>query len=504
MRSLIYTIATLWSCIAKTASAQSVFLDSSFGSGGKVITSLDIYGDKGNAMAIQSDGKILLGGSSQNSFTSADFALVRYHDDGTLDTTFGIAGKVKTAIESYSEGQSIAIQNDGKILLGGFSPWFINLARYNSDGNLDTTFGTGGKVITDIIGYYAEQCKSVAIQNDGKIVIGGDAKHITNDSAYLLLARYNVNGTLDSSFGNQGQVVARAGLGYTLAIQNDGKILLGGASNFNFALVRYNTDGTLDNSFGVNGEVITSVGISAEANTLLMQSDGKILLGGYAYNANFSDFASVRYNSNGALDNGFGVAGKVITAMGAFNSKGTSLGIQAVGKILFAGNAANSSSEFSIVRYESSGNLDTSFGLNGKVVTPIGISYSNCSSITIQNNGKILLGGDAYNGNKTDMVLLRYASNALSTVEEKNANQLGCIVFPNPFIASTSIRFNRQPQNAEILISNIYGQIVTHIANISEQEIHLSRHNLQSGIYFINLIENNTTSSVVRLVIEND
>lgn len=490
--------------LAKKHLAQSVTLDNSFGLGGKVITSLGNYRDIGNSTAIQSDGKILLGGYTHNDFILSDFALLRYNIDGTLDTTFGIGGKAVTFIESKSKGNSIAIQSDGKIVLGGSSNWFINLVRYNSNGTLDTTFGTSGKIITDIVGYYSEVCKSVAIQSDGKILIGGYAKHNSNDSAYLVLIRYNINGTIDSSFGTNGEVMGRSGFGNSLLIQNDGKILLGGSSNYNFALTRYNTNGMIDSSFGINGEVITSVGVSGEANTLGIQVDGKILLGGYAMNiTNFYDFALVRYNSNGSLDNSFGVTGVVITPMGAFNSVGYSLGIQSDGKILLAGNAPNNSNEFALVRYESNGALDISFGLNGKVVTPIGISNSHCSSLSIQNDGKILLAGDAYD-NKSDMALIRYTGSALSVIEKTKHYSKGCIIFPNPFNSFTSIQFNFQPHNAEIILSDIYGQVIKRITTISEKEIHLSRNNLKSGIYLLHLIEDNKISFIEKLVIENN
>lgn len=506
MKVLTYIkLAFSLTCFLSISKAQSVFLDNTFGLGGKVTTSIDSFGDEGNFTAIQSDGKILYGGRTRNSFITSDFALVRCNSDGSLDNTFGIAGKVSTFIENRSNAQSIAIQSNGKILLGGFSNWFINLARYNSNGSLDTTFGISGKVITDIVGYYSEKCKSVVIQSDGKILVGGYGKHSTNDGNYFVLVRYNNNGTLDSSFGTNGVVIGTEGSGYSLVIQNDGKILLGGSSNLNFALVRYNNNGTLDNSFGISGKVITSIGISSEANTLGIQSDGKILLGGYAVNgSNFSDFALARYNSSGSLDNSFGIGGKIITPLGAFNSKGNSLGIQSDGKILLAGNTVNGSNDFAIARYESNGTLDNSFGTSGKVLTPLSTSYSNCSSLSIQNDGKILLGGYAYNGVKTDMTLIRYTSSALSVIEETSSKLQEYIIFPNPFNSSTSIKFNSQLHNAEIVIFNLFGQVVKQKISISEQELQISRDNLQSGIYFLHLIENQKIISVKKLVIETD
>ncbi len=133
--------------------AQSGTLDNTFGTNGKVITSLGTFADRGNTMIIQSDNKIIVGGSTNTSFTTSDFALIRYNNDGSLDNSFGTGGKVTTAIDSKSEGHSVALQSDGKILLAGHDNWYTNLARYNSDGSLDATFGSGGIVITDVPGY---------------------------------------------------------------------------------------------------------------------------------------------------------------------------------------------------------------------------------------------------------------------------------------------------------------------------------------------------------------
>ena len=149
--------------------AQPGSLDHTFGTNGKVVVTLGSFGDRGNTIAIQNDGKIVLGGSTQSSFTSSDFALTRFNGDGTLDTSFGLDGKVITPIENRSAAHTVVIQDDGKILLGGYSKWNINLARYHSDGTLDTSFGSGGTLIIDIEGYYSDQCESVVLQEDGKI-----------------------------------------------------------------------------------------------------------------------------------------------------------------------------------------------------------------------------------------------------------------------------------------------------------------------------------------------
>lgn len=479
-------------------------LDTSFGVNGKVITPIDTISDKGYSIAIQSDDKIILGGSTMNSWTSYNFALLRYNNDGTMDNTFGTGGKVITPIETQSEGYSVAIQNDGKILLGGADQWNINLVRYNNDGSLDTTFGIGGIVITDIPGYYDENCKSVAIQSDGKIIIGGFAAHGGNDVRHFVLLKYNSNGSLDTAFGAGGIVIGGLGECQSLKIQNDGKILLGGTSNLSFAVERYNSNGILDTTFGIGGKVTTYFEYNGFGNSMEIQSDGKIILGGHhGLLSGSSAFALVRYLSDGSLDNSFGIGGIVTTPVG-ISSRGRSVVIQSDGKIILAGEAKDGSNlfDFALVRYNSNGTLDATFGLGGKTITPIGISYSSGESVGIDSNGKILLGGFAYNGSSVEMALLRYHSNA--SVGIGSFKQIDNTIYPNPFNSSTTILFSTPLHNAELNIYNAYGQLVNHLENISGQDIQLSRNNLPSGIYFFQLTENNKIIGADKLIISDE
>jgi len=245
--------------------AQDGVLDTGFGTGGIVITgSFD-----GSGVAIQADGKIVCAGSSSNG-SNNDFAVVRYNINGTLDTGFDIDGIVKTDFASSNDnGYSVAIQTDGKIVVAGSSTsdriTAIAVVRYNSNGTLDSDFGTGGKVTT-AIGSSNDCALSVAIQADGKIVVAGFS---LNGSYYdLAVVRYNSDGTLDTAFGTGGIVVLHGESGYlgnSVAIQADGKIVVAGIKKFpdanlsgNFLVVRYNSNGTLDSDFGTDGIVYTA------------------------------------------------------------------------------------------------------------------------------------------------------------------------------------------------------------------------------------------------------
>lgn len=280
-------------------------LDTTFGTGGKVTT--DFSGlDHANAVAIQADGKIIAAGQGFNSSSGPDFALARYLSDGTLDTTFGSGGKVTTAFSNDpDEAFAIAIQTDGKIVVAGTSnasaatQFDFALARYNGDGTLDTTFGSGGKVTTDFEGgcfciRADDLAFAVSIQPDGKIVAAGRSD--TNNFDFAL-ARYNTNGALDTTFGSGGRVTTDFSLGSTdfaqaVVIQGDGRIVAAGTSNGDFALVRYNSNGTLDTGFGSGGKVSTDFsGGFDQANAVALQVDGKIIAAGFAGD----DFALARY-----------------------------------------------------------------------------------------------------------------------------------------------------------------------------------------------------------------
>ena len=285
-------------------------LDTSFGSGGKVTTSFSgTSGEAGQSVAVQSDGKIVVAGYSDNGTVNYDFALVRYNADGTLDTTFGTGGKVVTPIGSGDDyGQSVAVRSDGIVVAGyaenGSGDGDFALARYRSDGSLDTTFGIGGKVITPI-GLYGDSGQSVAVQSDGKIVVAGSSSNGGMDDYDFALARYLSDGSLDTTFGNGGKVTTDIGSssddsGQSVALQSDGKIVVAGSSyngaNYDFALVRYQANGTLDTSFGNGGKMITPVGDSDDIGwSVAVQRDGKIVVAGDSRNGSDYDFALVRY-----------------------------------------------------------------------------------------------------------------------------------------------------------------------------------------------------------------
>jgi uncharacterized delta-60 repeat protein len=317
-------------------------LDGSFGVDGKVITSFGNYEDKALGMVIQPDGKIILVGVTYNS-TNNDVAMVRYNTNGTLDNSFGVSGKVVTPLGTNNDcGYAVALQTNGKIVVGGSvyngSNYDFALMRYNSNGFLDNTFGSGGIATTDF-GISTDEIYTIAIQNDGKIVAAGYTLQGTFYS--IALARYNSNGSLDNSFNGIGKLITTLpyeAQAYTMLTQNDGKILIGGRTwqPESVILIRYSSNGSLDTSFGSGGIVATEIdGVYAWANSIKVQSDDKVLVAACSPSG---QFILLRYNSNGTLDSGFDSDGIVMANLSGDYVSSTSVALQNDGKIVLAGN----------------------------------------------------------------------------------------------------------------------------------------------------------------------
>ena len=395
---------------------SSVSIDPGNSRSAKIITPIGSVNEMGQAIAIQTDGKAVLGGYSNNG-TNDDFAIARYHADGTLDTTFDTDGKKTISLGSGNDRiNSVVIQSDGKILAAGYGMGGLNyefaLARFNTDGSPDTTFDTDGQVMTDIAsgGDYAS---GVVIQSDGKIIAAGYSDNAGNLYDFTVV-RYNSDGSLDTSFDTDGKIMIPIGTSNDfargMALQSDGKIVIVGDSSngtdYDIALTRLNVDGSLDSSFGTSGKLTFSFGISDENGfDVLLQSDGKIVVAGSAFIGSTDDLALARLNSNGSFDTSFSGDGKVTTDIGTNSYDiGYSAVLESGGKIVFAGASAN---QFTIVRYLSDGTLDTSFDTDGKVTTTIGIDDS-ASGVALQTDGKIVAAGRTSAGSNYDFALVRY------------------------------------------------------------------------------------------------
>jgi uncharacterized delta-60 repeat protein len=309
------------------------------------------------AIALQADGKILVAGTTSITAPAADatFAVARYNPDLTLDSSFGTSGLVTTDFTSGVDGaNSIVVQPDGKIVVTGTASGNtsqVAVARYNPDGSLDSSFGTGGKVTT-LVGSGAT-ATAVALLSDGRIVVQGDAFSAGHQD--VALVRYSANGSLDPSFGTSGTVISDLGAAsaFGLVVQADGKLVIAGStasassSNFDFLVARYNANGSLDPSFGTNGQATADFGGPDNAHGVALQADGKIVVAGTAFGVGSnlfggdSNFAVARFNTDGSLDTGFGTGGKVTTNFGFSLDAANGVTVQKDGKIVVVGGSSN-------------------------------------------------------------------------------------------------------------------------------------------------------------------
>ncbi len=364
-------------------------VDTSFGAAGKII--LDVSGeDYGNAVAVQADGKVLVAGSSVTVATGTVVSLARFTIDGDLDTSFGTNGKVLTPVSNRSDvANAMVVQPDGKIVVVGSTDQSVAtntgtdflVLRYNSNGTLDSTFGNGGKAITDI-GKLANVARAVVLQPDGKIVVGGDAQMgTTTTGADFALARYNTNGTLDASFGTGGTVTTalKSGTGSdivrALALQpvdGEQRILAVGGDG-DFLAARYTPSGTLDNSFANGGKLVgvftSNIGA---ANAVAVLPDGKAVLAGH----NNNDLALVKLQVNGSLDTTFNATGKMVYPISSSGNwdQATAIVRQADGKLVVGGwvySGNSSSGDFVIQRFTENGYPDDTFGDHSTVIIPM-------------------------------------------------------------------------------------------------------------------------------------
>jgi uncharacterized delta-60 repeat protein len=420
------------------ARAADGSLETSFGNGGKVIT--DFFGlwDEVRDVAIQSDGKIVAAGFTQTLSTGDDFAVARFNANGELDPTFGAGGKV--TIDFFGgddQAYALAIQPDGRIILAGYAGKILSyttfaLARLNTDGRLDETFGNNGKVSSGISGIYL-QARDVALQSDGSIVVGG-VYFVGPLSFSFVLTRYLTSGSPDTTFGTSGWVTTNFHKPKddfepddqlsAIAIQSDGKIVAAGhtrarRSNSTFAVARYLPGGTLDESFASGGKITIPFFTGSDvARDVAIQTDGKILVAGAIFNSvsQRPEFGVARINSDGTLDAAFGNAGKVTDGVNAFSAAAATLLVQPDKKIVVAGGAefkrrtdGYADTAFAVVRFDKDGNLDKTFGLEGRRTDDFGELSDDASAVAIQPDGRLVVaGGSASFQTRVDFAVVCY------------------------------------------------------------------------------------------------
>ena len=395
--------------------------------------------DYGKSIVLDSNGNIYVTGYSGNSSNNDDMVIWKYDSDGNLDTSFGTNGIVvhngAAGGNSADGGNSIALDSNENIYVTGYSSNGSNsdmvIWKYDSDGNLDTSFGTNGIVVHDNAagGNASDEGYSITLDSNGNVYVTGYSSNGSNSD--MVIWKYDSTGSLDSSFGTNGIVVhdSAAGgnhydQGSSITLDSGGNIYVTGysynATNQDMVIWKYDSTGSLDSSFGTNGIVVhhnAAGGNSADSGkSIVLDSNGNIYITGGSYNSsNNEDMVIWKYDSTGNLDTSFGTNGIVINnnaAGGNSNDSGESIVLDSRGNIYVAGYSVDNGKDMAIWKYDSTGNLDTSFDVNGIAVhngAAGGNGFDEGKSIVLDSSENIYIGGNSRNnsGNE-DMVIWKY------------------------------------------------------------------------------------------------
>jgi uncharacterized delta-60 repeat protein len=424
----VFSASAFAACLITGAtSAIGGDLDPAFSGDGKVRTTLTSHGDFGTSVAVQSDGKIVVVGAASWNTRDTKFGIVRYNADGTPDSSFGGGdGKATTNFTPRVDAAwGVAIQTGGEIVVVGDAGLRTGdskfaVARYLPDGTLDSTFGGDGKVMTQFT-KRDESVSSVALQGDGKIVVAGAARADIQDSR-IAVARYNPDGTLDSTFSGDGKVTAQVSDGRDFAnavtVQPDERIVVGGlaapGSWARMAVLRYLSDGTLDSTFSGDGKVLTGLTRRHDSvQSLMIDSADNIVAAGIAGSGG-SDarFGVVRYTPSGGLDPSFSGDGKVTANItGGYDAAWDAVQ-QSDGKIVLGGIASGGGYRFALARFATDGSLDTTFSGDGKVVTNFTPKSDFAYGVAVQTDDAVILaGGAGWGGSTPGFAVARYLPN---------------------------------------------------------------------------------------------
>lgn len=399
--------------VSASALAQSSagFVDYSFGNEGKVQTSYSSAGfSNGKCVVPMVGGEFLVAGITYHN-PDYRFSVLKYKSNGTLDAAFGNGGRASLPATSIDKVAGMVVLPNGKIVIGGSSSvdtgtgfkLHFSLLRFTPDGLVDSTFGTGGKVVYPSLSDDRDSMAALSLQVDGKFVMAGDTGNPTPNTVVVL--RANSDGSLDSTFDGDGIKLIPIGSSsisdYAAGslIQPDGKIVIVGnawETGRDVLLIRLNDDGTFDQGFGGDGIITTRIlGQASFGYAVALQADGKLVVAGGVLSA----FLVVRFNANGSLDTTFDNDGLNYMSFGGTRSYPSSLAIQKNGRIVLGGYADGPSTtdHFALARFTVDGALDTSFGGDGRVVTIFADAQSigdKIQGMALQTDGKLIAVGE--------------------------------------------------------------------------------------------------------------
>lgn len=505
-----YFLPFLFSCVCIGAFAQAGLLDETFEFDGIANTLIAGNQSNGNEVICQ-DGKIYVGGRVYVNSTTAYPFIAKYNDDGLLDDFFGSFGATLTdfgadvAVEIFS----FLIQPDGKILgAGSIGPGVLLsiqernffLIRYNADGSLDESFGDEGYVDFNVSdGVQGDIISDIALDNEGRIVVCGQANilYFPDQHFDFALARFSADGEIDDSFGDGGVVITDAGSttegASALVIQPDGKIVIAGSSyvddyDQDYFIIRYNSNGTKDEDFGTAGIFIASYGTSFDGcSDIALQGDGSFIAAGAASQDGQNGFGVVKITPDGEYDETFGTGGKFFHAVNDGLTFGGNIAMQPDGKIIIAGVGSGASYDFALIRVNSNGTLDASFGTDGETLTDFDGGDDRAAAVTLDEELRIVVTGSVTVSGYAASGLARYTTDLDPDAIVSTGEYTGVNVYPNPASGNINFEIKELLDRAELSVSDISGNTVLRsLINTGHNKINCS--SLPAGIYYYKII----------------
>lgn len=484
-------------CCAFTyrSNAQPGSLDPSFGENGEIYYTL--FGDNYmNDTQIQScvvlpDGKILVAGYYQVHGVNfyRKLFILKFNQDGSADNAFGLSGKIEMSVPGYvlSQLQDMIIQPDGKILLAvnlfPSNPYHAYVIRLYSNGLIDDTFGNNGYLYSD--GYTT--FSRIAFQSDGKIIVCG-TDYSNQGMARHSLYRYNADWSIDTAFGDNGIFRGWFGQANSVKIQPDGKILIGGYVMYGVKSVaritRANANGELDLEFGSDGFYDLYQTLDCAINKVELQSDNKILISMTAYTSDFSQSIVSRLNINGSIDTSFGDEGSIITCSDHCNGFG--FNVLPNGQIVVLEGTG-------ICRLNNDGTIENTFGQAGHFIFGEAYGYPKvCNVMDVQSDSKIVSAGVLYD-QQNDFHYVVYIARMLNGalgIQSYEDNKFD--VYPIPCSDKIYLK-NLIHTNAisQISIINLQGQVILSICPASQYAEEIDLNQFNPGQYFVGIMLEN-------------
>lgn len=496
-------LALTFGCMPLLVNAQAGALDMSFSGDG--IVTVDVGGnDVLQAITLDEDQNIYAAGYAVvGAGPYKDICVAKFTPDGVLDPVFGGDGIVTTDLGANFDdlAYAIAMQPDGKIVVAGSSYDGTGnkmcILRYRADGSLDPAFSSDGKLIIDF-GGPDDAARGIIIMNDGSIYVGGYRMEEVTATMFrrnFAAVRVTTTGEFDAAFGGDGKVATlfsedRHASGFSMGVQSDGKVIMAGYSyvgtsaNYQYALVRYNTDGSLDNTFDGDGMVLVPTGTSlGEAYGIQIQIDNKIVIAGKAYEGFDTDFSLIRFNENGSLDNTFGTGGVTQITYGTGEEESfTSLAMEWDGGIVAAGYKGNGTDrETVIMRFLSNGTLDPAFGTGGKVNSNFSPEADQGYAVIVQPDGKFLVAGFSDGGVDNDLAVMRYLSDPGSSIQNFETKPLE--VAPNPCSSYITCTV---PVSGSLMVYDVTGKLLQ-VETVQPGNVTLSFIDMPVGVYTLKL-----------------